>query len=1082
MGGAVSASKSNDDMVTKLINAQYIKTPCIERAFRAVDRGNYVLNKEDAYSDNAWWTQNLHLSAPCIYAQVLEGLLLEPGKSFLNIGSGTGYLSTMVATIIGNEGSNHGVELRPDVILYAHARLKAFKKSGSYDPDFFAEPVFVEGNAYKLIPPATKYDRIYCGASVEISFLDKLRDDFLNIGGVMVAPVQNELLQVYKESKDRDIVTSLLDVSFSDLVKRTAPNPKNPHSIPNSVTLPVQTVQSLQEQCRARIIRLVKAKLLEEKRTRGGIFARAFSSENCPPVPTPYTLHPPNRLEPHNLGGKELSSDVQMSGLMSPNAPPMQPTEEVPENENQMRANGTSTHNLLRRSQMATPFTDNDSKSLQDSVEIPSTMSSERVDGPSNRARVSSTRSMSDVDLLSFGYRRDAKVIRVCGKTLLASHSSPAVKRCGPPIQKHPPFMFGRFITNFSNIDESDVDDDATVGTRYPVENDDAHSSSSASSLEDYDSTDEAIKRHRNIKAFNSLRKSTVASSSALPEASLSSTGGSTSHTQTRLEAATSSMETETHEVTNGESNCKTNPNHESEPGEDSTMTNSSNSEAVRFLIDVWENPLTDDASSALHSSRDGKDKKLSPAADDTERSERSGSNEATPVEILPGASGINYSSLVVNNAHENDIDDPTNRGIRNETSLPREASEKQHEEHSGSCNGSIEKTTSRSDDNIPSDDDQSSDSIKSTGDSCARTKAVKRQSVEDPMGRSGRCKRGNRHNSSRSQGPSVAGSTMHETQSHQSSVFRASIYRCEPNSTASHGARRFPVSFNSSPATNRHDNSSLLPGFLMGLRRLDTNNEREPSRSIAPRTRARQLSVARIALLARLPSSVEPQARDRNQTLEDQHEEARRPRVPDDGEEMEVDAREGADAEEELTDEESEDDASDLSDFPSVDEFEEERFLYTNNSLGGARYYASEKNYVSSSDEEPEYFQDHFRKASNANCTAPDMQAQQPPPRDQAPKRSRMRTGPHRPPPLWVRGTDGFDSYLDYRNSQLPFPRLPREFRLEIRILDRLQRLPLPPPIRDHLLLGNWTSIQRKVAHAQVPIDESEEMEVLMV
>ena len=41
----------------------------------------------------------------------------------------------------------------------------------------------------------------------------------IQVGGVMVAPVNDELVQLYKESPYRDICCSLLDVSFSTLVK-----------------------------------------------------------------------------------------------------------------------------------------------------------------------------------------------------------------------------------------------------------------------------------------------------------------------------------------------------------------------------------------------------------------------------------------------------------------------------------------------------------------------------------------------------------------------------------------------------------------------------------------------------------------------------------------------------------------------------------------------------------------------------------------------------------------------------------------------------------------------------------------------
>lgn len=107
MGGAVSAGQDNSELVNNLVDADYIKTPIVEKVFRAVDRGDYYLpeHRDSAYKDLAWKHGNIHLSAPCIYAEVLESLKIGPGMSFLNLGSGTGYLSTMVGLILG-EGWN----------------------------------------------------------------------------------------------------------------------------------------------------------------------------------------------------------------------------------------------------------------------------------------------------------------------------------------------------------------------------------------------------------------------------------------------------------------------------------------------------------------------------------------------------------------------------------------------------------------------------------------------------------------------------------------------------------------------------------------------------------------------------------------------------------------------------------------------------------------------------------------------------------------------------------------------------------------------------------------------------------------
>ena len=99
----MSAGEDNDELIDNLKEAQYIRSELVESAFRAIDRADYYLEefRDSAYKDLAWRHGNIHLSAPCIYSEVMEALDLQPGLSFLNLGSGTGYLSTMVGLILG---------------------------------------------------------------------------------------------------------------------------------------------------------------------------------------------------------------------------------------------------------------------------------------------------------------------------------------------------------------------------------------------------------------------------------------------------------------------------------------------------------------------------------------------------------------------------------------------------------------------------------------------------------------------------------------------------------------------------------------------------------------------------------------------------------------------------------------------------------------------------------------------------------------------------------------------------------------------------------------------------------------------
>lgn len=216
----MSAGEDNDELIDNLVGAEYIKTKEIEGIFRSVDRGDYyaVGFKENAYRDTAWKHGHLHLSAPCIYSEVMESLQLKPGLSFLNIGSGTGYLSTMVGLMIGPNGTNHGIELHPEVVEYAQSKLDKFKSSSpalyKYD---FSEPTFVVGNGL-LFTDHIQYDRVYVGAAINPEH-ESFMCNLLKIGGILVLPLGDQLLQIKRINTTEWIKTTILPVSFASLVR-----------------------------------------------------------------------------------------------------------------------------------------------------------------------------------------------------------------------------------------------------------------------------------------------------------------------------------------------------------------------------------------------------------------------------------------------------------------------------------------------------------------------------------------------------------------------------------------------------------------------------------------------------------------------------------------------------------------------------------------------------------------------------------------------------------------------------------------------------------------------------------------------
>eukprot|EP00795_Rhopilema_esculentum_P007538 gene7538-13321_t len=254
MGGAVSAGQDNDELVTNLCEANYIKSREVERVFRLVDRGDFFPGDypEDAYKDLAWKQGNVHISAPCIYCEVMEAFELQEGLSFLNLGSGTGYLSTLVGLMIGPYGLNHGVELYKDVIEYSYSKVVNFlKHAKGLNPASFAMPNFVVGNCLMINPSYRKYDRVYCGAGCPLEHEAYLKS-LIKVGGILIVPIRDTLMKYKRISATDWEESNLLPVQFAPLIEPEKTD------IADSIIEITAEPYSLQEICRFSILQNIR--------------------------------------------------------------------------------------------------------------------------------------------------------------------------------------------------------------------------------------------------------------------------------------------------------------------------------------------------------------------------------------------------------------------------------------------------------------------------------------------------------------------------------------------------------------------------------------------------------------------------------------------------------------------------------------------------------------------------------------------------------------------------------------------------------------------------------------------------------
>jgi protein-L-isoaspartate(D-aspartate) O-methyltransferase len=95
-------------LVDDLVSVGMVKTGRIERAFRRVDRGHFVLPEYEgeAYSDMALpigYGQTI--SQPYTAACMRELLQPKAGESVLDVGSDSGWTTALLADMVGPNGS-----------------------------------------------------------------------------------------------------------------------------------------------------------------------------------------------------------------------------------------------------------------------------------------------------------------------------------------------------------------------------------------------------------------------------------------------------------------------------------------------------------------------------------------------------------------------------------------------------------------------------------------------------------------------------------------------------------------------------------------------------------------------------------------------------------------------------------------------------------------------------------------------------------------------------------------------------------------------------------------------------------------
>ena len=167
--------------------------------------------KRDAYVNAALPIgHDQTISQPLTVAFMLEMLDPRPGQIILDVGSGSGWTTALLAEIVGNSGKVIAVERIKNLLDFGKDNIKkyGFVKKG------VVEFYLVDG--ILGFPGKSPFDRILVSASS--SNIPEELTNQMKIGGKMVIPVKNSIFYVERKRKNEFFRKEYPGFSFVPLI------------------------------------------------------------------------------------------------------------------------------------------------------------------------------------------------------------------------------------------------------------------------------------------------------------------------------------------------------------------------------------------------------------------------------------------------------------------------------------------------------------------------------------------------------------------------------------------------------------------------------------------------------------------------------------------------------------------------------------------------------------------------------------------------------------------------------------------------------------------------------------------------
>ena len=210
-------------LIDYLIREGWLKTPRIIEAFREIKRVDFL---PDDIKDLSEMNEALPIgygqtiSQPLVVAFMLELLEPQPGDKILDIGSGSGWTTALLAYIVSQKGNSKFQTNGKVIAIEIIPGLKEFGEKNVSKYNFIekgiTEFICVDGSkGYKKEAP---FDKILASASARE--LPQAWKEQLKIGGRIVTPIGSSIWLFIKKTENEFEETEFPGFAFVPLIEK----------------------------------------------------------------------------------------------------------------------------------------------------------------------------------------------------------------------------------------------------------------------------------------------------------------------------------------------------------------------------------------------------------------------------------------------------------------------------------------------------------------------------------------------------------------------------------------------------------------------------------------------------------------------------------------------------------------------------------------------------------------------------------------------------------------------------------------------------------------------------------------------